>query len=143
MQCICSTLPYRYLPKEVTIHLVYFVLFWMNSFVDPQGISRTFSPREIITRWSLDWNKHVRGLFGEYVQAHYDRDLTNTMAPRTFPALYLGPTGNRQSTAKAFRLKTGKVHKVRTITRLLMPISVIRKAKSWGKGPSMTPSSRR
>jgi hypothetical protein len=117
----------------VAIGLVYFVTFWINAFVDNQGISKTFSPREIITRRGLDWNKHARALFGQYIQAHKDRNITNTMAPRTFPALYLGPTGNIQGTVKAFHLETGQVHKVRNFTRLHMPESVIRKAELWGR----------
>jgi len=115
------------------IGLTYFVTFWINAFVDTQGISKTFSPREIITRRGLDWNKHARALFGQYIQAHEDRDVTNTMAPRTFPALYLGPTDNIQGTVKAFHLETGQVHKVRNFTRLHMPEFVIRKAELWGK----------
>ena len=34
MCSIHSTLPYKLLPKQVAIHLVYFTLFWINSFVD-------------------------------------------------------------------------------------------------------------
>ena len=129
MRSIRSTLPYKYLLKQVTIGLTYFVTFWINAFVDTQGISKIFSPREIITRRGLDWNKHARAVFGQYIQAHEDCDLINTMAPRTFPALYLGPTGNIQGTVKAFDLDTGQIHKVREFTRLPMPESVIRKAE--------------
>ena len=77
--------------------------------------------------------KHARALFGQYIQAHEDSEVTNTMAPQTFGALYLGPTGNIQGTVKAFNLETGNVHKVRDMTRLHMPESVIRLAEKWGK----------
>ena len=47
--------------------------------------------------------------------------MNNTMKPRTYPAIYFGPTGNIQGTNKAFDLNTGKVTKPRTFTLYPMP----------------------
>ncbi len=56
------------------------------------GISEKYSPREIVTKRVLDFEKHCKGQFGEYCEAHADPDVTNGMQSRTYPAIYLGPT---------------------------------------------------
>ena len=39
----------------------------------------------------------MRAITGEHVEAGVDREApTNTLALRTYPAIYLGPTGNQQ-----------------------------------------------
>ena len=56
----------------------------LNATPAKTGISDTISPREIVMRRQLDWNKHCAGEFGEYVEAHSDPDITNTNKTRTF-----------------------------------------------------------
>ena len=90
---IVCTLPYLVYPKQVLVHLVYFCIMWINNFPAEKGISEKYSPREIVTKRVLDFEKHCRGMFGEYVEAHADPDMTNNMQSRTYPAIYLGPTG--------------------------------------------------
>mgnify|MGYP000959672854 CR=1 FL=1 len=51
---IRATLPFSSIPKRVKIELVYFIVFWLNAFPARSGISRQFSPREIILRFQLD-----------------------------------------------------------------------------------------
>ena len=48
-RCAISTLPYKYLHHQIIIHLIYFVTFWLNAFLNEHGISRRLSPREIVT----------------------------------------------------------------------------------------------
>ena len=55
------------------------------------------------------------------------------MRPRTFPGIFLGPTGNRQGTHKVFDINTGVVKKPRTITPLPMPDRVIAVIEDWGQ----------
>ena len=54
---IRATLHFSSVPKRVKIELIYFIVFWLNSFPVNSGISRQFSPREIILRWQLDVNR--------------------------------------------------------------------------------------
>ena len=135
---ISSTLPYAVLPKQIVIHLIYYVVTFLNCSVAENGVSDTLSPREIVLRRKLDWIKHCTSKgealeFGEYVEAHEDPDITNTPRSRTYPSIYLGPTTNIQGTKKVFDLKTGVVKKPRTVTRFPCPDRVITLVDTWGR----------
>ena len=101
---ISTVLPYTTLPKQLVIHLIYYVVMFLNAMPAKTGISETISPREIVMRRRLDWNKHCTGEFGEYVEAHIDPDITNNNKTRTFSGIYLGVTGNIQGIKKVFDL---------------------------------------
>ncbi len=50
-ECCCfkfCTLPYKTLPQQILIHLLHFVVMWLNNFPSATGISSTFSPCELI-----------------------------------------------------------------------------------------------
>ncbi len=57
-RAICSLLPYSILPKQVVIHMIYFVVTFLNCDVTKLGILDVFSPRELVLRRKLDWIKH-------------------------------------------------------------------------------------
>ena len=99
---------------------------WLNATPNPNGIPDKFSLIELILRRYLNFNKHCRGDFGDYIQTHEDPDVTNDMKERTYDALYLGPTENLQGNFKAFDLKTGHVKKNRNFTCVPMPDSVVK-----------------
>ena len=82
------------------IELIYFIVFWLNAFPVKSGVSKQFSPQEIILRWQLDIKKHCQVMFGEYYEVHNELDPTNTQVPRTHEAFSLGPTGISQGTVK-------------------------------------------
>ena len=96
------------------------------------GISDAISPREIVMRRRLDWNKHCTGEFVKYVEAHTNPDITNNSRSRTFSGIYLGITGNIQGTKKVFDLETGTVKKPRSVTVFPMPDRVISQVNAWG-----------
>jgi hypothetical protein len=125
-------LPFMPLPRQVVIHLIYFAVLWLNSLPAAAGVSDKYSPREIVLGCKLDFKKHCKTTFGSYVKAHDDPTITNTMRPRTFPGIFLGPTGNRQGTHKVFDINTGVIKKPRTITPLPMPDRVIAVIEDWG-----------
>lgn len=103
-----AALPYKALPNCVIKALLANVAMWMNAIVSPQGISDTFSPRELVLRRQLDVSVHAKYIFGAYGEAHNDNDITNTMEERTTSCINLGPTGNVQGTHKFLNLDTGK-----------------------------------
>ena len=132
-RAVVSTLPYDLLHKQLVVHLIYFVVTWLNSFPAAQGISEKLSPREIVTQRQLSYETHCKAVFGSYVEAHDDHVITNTMKPRTRACIALGPSGNIQGTQKVFELSTGLVLKRRKIIPLPMPDSVIKKVTDWGR----------
>ncbi len=115
-RALVSDLPYTLLPCQVVIHLIYFAVLWLNSLPAAAGVSEKYSPWDIVLGRKLDFEKHCKTTFGSYVEAHNDPTITNTMRPRTFPGIFLSPTGNRQGTHKVFDINTGIVKKPRTIT---------------------------
>ena len=130
---ITSVLPYDVLPKQMVVHLIYHVVVCLNCMVNKLGISDVLSPREILQKRKLDFKTHFGMLFGSYVEAHEDPDVTNTMRPRTYPAIYLGNTNNVQGTKKVFDLTTGVVKKPRSVTEFPIPDRVIGLVNQWGK----------
>ena len=67
-------LPYKYIPHLMVVHLVHNTIFWLNAFPVDNGWSSKHSPCYIMTGKHLDYNKHVRAEFGEYVQTHEEHD---------------------------------------------------------------------
>jgi len=79
-----SWLPFACVPRQIIIHLIYNTVFWLNAFPGNDGISETISPRYIMTGRHVDYHRHVRLEFGEYVQTHELH--ANDMEPRTIGA---------------------------------------------------------
>jgi len=122
-RAIYNTLPFKKFPALVVVHMVYFSVFWLNSFPAKQGISSKTSPRTIITGYTIDFNAHCRLEFGAYVQTHESH--SNDMNPRTIGAICLGPRGNIQGGYNFMSLVTGeRIHR-RRWTSLPMPEEVI------------------
>ena len=134
---ISATPPYSYLPHQMVMHLIYFVVLCINSAPPALGISQVHSPREIVTRRGLDFNKHFKHQFGTYVEAHEDPIITNTNRSCTYPGVYIGTTGNIQGTPKVFDIKSGKVKKPRSVTAFNVPDRVIDIVDRWGKRSKM------
>ena len=132
-RCVLSELPFEYFHHWVIVHLIYFVVKWLNAVPAELGISDKYSPREIVTRMKIDYNKDCKFQFGSYLEASEDADVTNTMKPRTRGVISLGTKNNLQQSQKVFDLKTGKVLYRRTCKELPMPGGVIRRMNLWGK----------
>jgi len=128
-----AIMPFQQIPKSFVIHLVYFCVMWLNSFPAKQGISKKLSPREIVIKISLIFERHARGLFGAYDEANEDAVITNTNRGRTFPGILLGPTGNIQGTQKVFDVVTGAIKKCRTIRNMHIPQAIITTVHNWAK----------
>jgi hypothetical protein len=98
-------------------------VFWLNAFPPTDGISDNVSQRLIVTGQPIQYDRHCRFDFGEYVQTHEEHD--NSMTSRTVGALALRPTGNEQGSYFFFSLSTGRVINRLRATRLPMPSEVI------------------
>mmetsp|Transcript_26919 Transcript_26919/g.43763 ORF Transcript_26919/g.43763 Transcript_26919/m.43763 type:complete len:199 (+) Transcript_26919:1263-1859(+) len=87
---VVCTLPHLYIPRRMKIEMVYFVTLWLNTFPIQNGISRVSSPRELVTRWWMDYAKHCRVEFGTYCEVHDKPDPSNSMVTRTQEGIALG-----------------------------------------------------
>jgi hypothetical protein len=105
IRAIYNTLPFKSVPPRLVIEMAKSCVYWLNAFPNPRGISDTLSPRMIITGQKMDYNRHCKYQFGQYVQTHEQHD--NSMAPRTIGALALYPTGNAQGNFYFFSLSSG------------------------------------
>jgi hypothetical protein len=67
---LVTTLLFERIPRRMKIEFVYFMVLWMNAFPVKSGISQTFSPRELLVWWRLDYKKHCRVEPGTYCEVH-------------------------------------------------------------------------
>ncbi len=124
-----NTLSYETMPKLMVIELMHFCVMWMNSFPVKSGVSKKWSPRELVSRHKLDAKLHCKAPFGSYCEVHVDPDIMNTMEPRTKQAICLGMTGNRQGSYKILSLMTGNKIIRRNFTKMPLTESVIKQVK--------------
>ena len=79
-----SQLPYKlFMPDQIIINLIKFVVMWINVLPHKNGVSSTLSPREIVLNLKMDFKKHCRVKFGAYVEASADEIIRNTLRDRT------------------------------------------------------------
>ena len=64
---VTNTLPFKRLTCNMIIELAKVVVYWLDSVPFHMGVSPTINPRAIITGQVLDYHKHCRYEFGEYV----------------------------------------------------------------------------
>jgi hypothetical protein len=123
MHATYNTLPFTHMPPHLVIKMAKQAVFWLHSFPRVDGVSDHMSLREIMTGQRLDYARHCRFEYGEYVQTHKQHD--SSMTPCTIGALALWPTGNVQGTWYFMSLSTGRVLKQNHATQLPMPHEVI------------------
>jgi hypothetical protein len=84
---IYNTLPFKEMPAQMVIKMVYACNFWLNLFPHENGISLTLSPRAIIVGKARDYTKNCQLEFRTYVQTH--KEHNNLMTTRTIGAIAL------------------------------------------------------
>ena len=138
MQGVTNTLPFKRLTRNMIMELAKAVVYWLNSVPSHMGVSPTISPRTIITGQVLEYHKHCRYEFGEYVQAHEEHD--NSLVSRTVGAIALRPTGNQQGGYFFMSLHTGCIINHLHATKLPMPAEVNTRVDQLAKTQNMIPS---
>ena len=58
IRAIQSGLPFRILPTRMIIKIAAFAVMWLNPFPTAGGVSKTYSPQNIIVGTQLDYTKH-------------------------------------------------------------------------------------
>ena len=119
MRCMYNTLPFKHMPKVLVIEMAKAAVYWLNAFPAFNGISDEQSPKTLVTGQQLDYNRHCKYEFGQYVQTHEPHD--NSMEPRTQGALALRPTGNQQGGHYFLNLLSGRVINRNHATIVPMP----------------------
>lgn len=137
MRAIYNTLPFDRMPHRLIIEMAKYSVYWLNSFPHPNGVSDALSPRTIVTGQVVDFNRHCRFEFGQYVQTHEQHD--NSMAPRTIGALATRPTGNAQGSQYFFSLSTGRLLNRANATQLPMPDDVIDRVHMFARQQRANP----
>lgn len=120
-----NTLPFRKIPPRMIVELVYAMSFWIHALPAADGVSKTMSPREIVSGVGIDAARHCRLPFGTYVQTHEEHD--NSMKSRAVGAIALRPTGNAQGAFFFLSLETGKRISRYQWTEAPMPADAIRR----------------
>ena len=82
--------------------------FWINAFPN-RSENFGFSPRDIMTGLSTDYDRDCKVDIGSYVEASTDATATNDNTERTRSCVALGPVGNRQGSVKCFDIESGKI----------------------------------
>jgi hypothetical protein len=122
-RCVQNTLPFQRLPGMLVVQMVSTCNFWLNIYPPKDGVSQNINPRELLTGIKIDYNKHIRAEFGEYVQVHQEHD--NSMHTPTTGAIATKPTGNAQGGHWFYSLATGRMLDRQKWTPLPMPAEVI------------------
>jgi hypothetical protein len=130
-RCVYNTVPFKKMPSSMVVEMVHAGVFWLNMFPPEDGVSKTLSPRAIVTGLEADYNKHCRLEFGAYAQVHEEHD--NTMQARTTGAIALRPTGNAQGGYYFYSLSTGRRLNRNHWTELPMPQDVIDRVHTFAR----------
>ena len=89
------------------------------------------SPNSLVTGAKCpDYNELVKLHFGDYVQVHQEKRITNNTEPRSVGAIALYPSGNAQQTWHFMSLHTGKRLHRQNWTLLPMGTEVIAQVHS-------------
>ena len=82
----------KQMSARMTIEMIYYSVFWLNSFPTTDGISDMLSPHAFVIGTKLNYTKNCRLEFGTYAQVHEEHD--NSKATCTTGATALRPRGN-------------------------------------------------
>ena len=119
-------LPYQSLPRIMIKYLVLESARKLNYFPNKYGVSKYFSPRMILHQENIDYDKHCRFVFGEYVQAHHEPRPLNNQEARSLDCLYLRPTTSAQGTHELYHIATNKVITRRKLNKVPLTPNIIK-----------------
>jgi hypothetical protein len=77
------SLPFKIIPKLMTIHIVLNVVKLLNFFPTKGGVSDTLSPKTIISGETLDFKKHPSLQIGQYCQVYEEDTPRKSQVART------------------------------------------------------------
>eukprot|EP00804_Cyclotella_cryptica_P011281 CCRYP_007764-RA/>CCRYP_007764-RA protein AED:0.49 eAED:0.49 QI:0/0/0/0.5/0/0/2/0/105 len=60
VRCDKADMPVKELPSIIIKRVVLNAVLFFNAYVDKQGISEEYSPRELVLHWQLHWKRHCK-----------------------------------------------------------------------------------
>jgi hypothetical protein len=126
-------LPFKQMPKLLTIHVVMNSVRMLNFFPARGGILDNLSPKTIVSGEVLDYKKHLCLQIGQCCQVHEEETPRNGQITRTKGAISLGPSGNLQGGCKFVALDAGKKITRRNWDVIPMPELVIARVNTLGE----------
>ena len=72
-----AKIPFPSFTRRMTIELAKHAVMFLNAFHPNSGLSKTYSPRTIMTGKALDWKNICKLRFGAYAQVHEEKNVTN------------------------------------------------------------------
>ena len=124
-------LPYQMWPKAMIIRGVGDIVMWLNAFPPAGGISPEYSPRLILTGHPINYERHCKIPFGQYVQAMVFNEPTNTPRERTIDAIKLRALDNIQGGYEVLNLATGKTVTCQNVKPLPVNEFIIKRVEHW------------
>ncbi len=128
-----NTLPYKQIPGQMMVELIYFCIMWLKTVPNKIRISDNYLPGEIAVQQQLDYKKHCWTPFGAYCEVIEGQERANTMASQTWVAISLGSTSSIQGMYRFMCLTTGKIIKRRQFKELPMSESIVQRLQEWDK----------
>ena len=95
------------------IEIVLGQVFLLNAFPNKYGVSKTMSPRQIISDLKIDYHCQCRIACGHYFLTHEQH--FNNMMERTVGNIAIRPTANRQG---GYNFHSGRLVCCKSYTRL-------------------------
>jgi len=125
MRVIFHSLPFQAIPAILIRYLASETAEKLKFFPAIGGISSYYSPHKILTKQSLDYEKHCTIPQFSYVLAHGEPSPKNTQASCKLDCIYLHPVHSQQVSHCLYNLATNQVLSHRQVTVIPMTAAVI------------------
>jgi hypothetical protein len=123
-------LPFKSIPKLMIKYMVYEMTRRLNFFPAKGGVSKYYSPREILHHVKLDYDKHLMIPMFSFVQAHDEQEPRNSQVQRTIDCIYLRPMSNIQGGHELYNISTRRVISRRKVTIIPMTDRIVKLIES-------------
>ena len=119
-------LPFESLPKILIRKLVQQVTQKINYVCPKGGISKEYSPNNIMTHERLDYNRHFKIPLGSAVEAYNQGFPCNQLPERAITGIYVGPAKNFQEGHEIYDIKTKAIITRSKITQVPLTHAIIK-----------------
>ena len=130
--------PLKTPPKRIIEVMVTECTKRLNYFPAKGGCSAYYSPREILHKVKISFERHCRVPLLQYVLAHDEPQLSNTLRARALDCLYVGPTDNAQGGHECYHIPSKRLITRAFVTPIPFNPEVIESLDSLGRRQGIT-----